>query len=262
MITQYSFHFEARFCSGCKACQAACKDKNDLPPGVLWRRVMEISGGTWRQEGAAWNNSVFAYNLSVACNHCLHPKCVGICPTHALFVREDGIVILDESKCMGCGYCSWGCPYDAPQYSPEAGHMTKCNFCFDQLEQGLPPACVAACPLRVLNYGDLTNLPAPTVNEIRLWDAPSETHPFPLPAYSHTQPRLAIKQHAAMTARPEKSLANTEEIQPRPHTRLEDLPLILFTLLGQMAVGGLWAMTWMFSMRPFTSETTMVRSAF
>jgi anaerobic dimethyl sulfoxide reductase subunit B len=248
MTPQYAFLFDARFCSGCKACQAACKDKNNLPPGVLWRRVMEVSGGTWQQEGAAWNNNVFAYNLSIACNHCIHPKCVGICPTHALYVREDGIVILDESKCMGCGYCSWGCPYAVPQYNPEAGHMTKCNFCVDQLEQGLPPACVAACPLRVLDYQDPANLPAPTSNEIRLWDAPSESHPFPLPAFSHTQPRLAIKQHAAMSLPIDKHLANTEEVQPHFDTGREDLPLVLFTLLGQMAVGGLWVMAWMFSL--------------
>jgi DMSO reductase iron-sulfur subunit len=209
--------------------------------------VMEVSGGTWQQDGAAWNNSVFAYNLSIACNHCIHPKCVGICPTHALYVREDGIVILDESKCMGCGYCSWGCPYDAPQYNVEAGRMTKCNFCIDNLEQGLPPACVAACPLRALDYGDPARLPALAANEIRLWDAPSDTHPFPLPAFSHTQPRLAIKQHTAMSTTAEKILANSEEIRPRPHTGREDLPLVLFTLLGQLAVGGVWAMAWMFS---------------
>ena len=247
MTAQYAFLLDARYCSGCKACQAACNDKNNLPPGVLWRRVMEVSGGSWQQEGAAWNNSVFAYNISISCNHCLHPKCVGICPTHALYVREDGIVVLDEAKCMGCGYCSWGCPYGAPQYNAEAGRMTKCNFCFDQLEQGLPPACVAACPMRVLDYGDPTNLPALTANEIRLWDAPSETHPFPLPAFSHTQPRLAIRQHRAMSTTVEKKLANSEEIRPRPQTDREDLPLVLFTLLGQMAVGGVWAMAWMFS---------------
>jgi anaerobic dimethyl sulfoxide reductase subunit B len=247
MSAQYAFLFDSRFCSGCKACQAACKDKNNLPPGVLWRRVWEVSGGTWQQAGAAWKNTVFAYNLSTACNHCIHPKCVGICPTHALYVREDGIVILDETKCMGCGYCSWGCPYSAPQYNPEAGCMTKCNFCFDNLEQGLPPACVAACPLRVLDYGDSTNLPALSINEIRLWDAPSEAHPFPLPAFSHTQPRLAIKQHAAMNIPLEKFLANAEEVQPRIQTGWEDIPLILFTLLGQIAVGGVWVMAWMFS---------------
>ena len=125
--------------------------------------------------------------------------------------------------------------------------MTKCNFCFDHLEQGLPPACVAACPMRVLNYADPESLPGPTANEIRLWDAPSVTHPFPLPAFSHTQPRLAIKQHPAMCAATEKYLANAEEVQPRPQTGREDLPLVLFTLLGQMAVGGVWAMAWMFS---------------
>jgi anaerobic dimethyl sulfoxide reductase subunit B (iron-sulfur subunit) len=246
MSAQYAFFFDARFCSGCKACQAACKDKNNLPPGILWRRVMEVSGGAWQQEGAVWNNTVFAYNLSLSCNHCHHPKCAGICPTNAFVIREDGIVILDESRCMGCGYCAWGCPYGVPQYNPDAGHMTKCDFCFDQLDNDLPPACVAACPLRVLDYQD-TTLPAATgPNEIRLWEAPSATHPFPLPVYSHTQPRLAIQQHAAMYTKIEKYLANNEEIHPRPLSSWEEFPLLLFTLLSQMAIGGVWIMAWVF----------------
>jgi anaerobic dimethyl sulfoxide reductase subunit B (iron-sulfur subunit) len=246
MIAQYAFLFDARYCTGCKARQAACKDKNSLPSGVLVRRVLEVSGGSWLKDEAAWNNNVFAYNLSISCNHCIHPKCAGICPANVFHLRPDGIVILDESKCMGCGYCSWGCPYGAPQYNPEAGHMTKCDFCFDNLEQGLPPACVAACPLRVLDYGDSTSLSAPTTNEIRLWDSPSQAHPFPLPAFSRTQPRVAIKQHAAMFTPTERHVANLEEIQPRTQTGREDLPLILFTLLGQTAAGSIWVMTWMF----------------
>ncbi|HET9911231.1 MAG TPA: DmsC/YnfH family molybdoenzyme membrane anchor subunit [Anaerolineales bacterium] len=236
----YAFTFDATFCSGCKACQAACKDKNNLPLGVLWRRVIEVSGGTWQRNGEAWNNTVFAYNLSIACNHCIHPKCAGICPTGAYDIREDGIVLLDTTKCIGCGYCAWGCPYGAPQYNPGTGTMSKCNFCVDNIEQGLPPACVAACPMRVLDYRPADS----EMQEFKLWDTPSETHPYPLSPSSHTQPHLAIKSHAAMNTSEEKFVANFEEIQPRRPSIWEEAPLILFTLLTQMAVGGFWAMLW------------------
>jgi anaerobic dimethyl sulfoxide reductase subunit B (iron-sulfur subunit) len=239
----YAFSFDARYCSGCKACQAACKDKNNLPTGVLWRRVVEVSGGSWQENGDAWSNTVFAYNLSISCNHCIHPKCAGVCPTNAYVIRDDGIVILDTAKCVGCGYCVWACPYGAPQYHADAGYMTKCDFCVDNLEQGLPPACVAACPLRVLDYGEMT-----VGHGQALWEAPSETHPYPLPTFSHTQPRLAIIPHPAMNISETKSIGNLEEIQPRVPSNWEELPLMVFTLLAQMAVGGFWAMTWMFTL--------------
>ena len=235
MTPQYAFFFDAAHCSGCKACQAACKDKNNLPVGVLWRRVYEVSGGSWQKAGGAWINTVFAYNLSMSCNHCFHPKCAGVCPVDAYDIHDNGIVVLDSTKCVGCGYCAWACPYGAPQYNPQTGTMTKCDFCLDQLVQGLPPSCVAACPLRVLEYGE-----AEPEKNIALWDVPADTHPFPLPAFSHTQPRLAVKLHAAMQTSQEKSVANLEEIQPKPPSIWKEVPLMLFTLLGQLAVGGFW----------------------
>jgi len=246
----YAFTFDASSCSGCKACQVACKDKNNLPNGVLWRRVYEVSGGSWQRQGEAWKTDVFAYNLSIACNHCVHPKCAGVCPTDAYVVREDGIVYIDESKCMGCGYCSWACPYSAPRYNPEAGHMTKCNFCFDNIDAGLPPACVAACPMRVLDFAEVTSNKFEEISGERLWDVPGDQHPFPLPTFSRTQPHLAIKPHVAMGNGLEKAISNWEEIKTESKVSrlstdapksgdfgVQELPLIIFTLCGQMAVG-------------------------
>ena len=230
----YAFYFDSQFCTGCKACQIACKDKNHLPLGVLWRRVYEISGGGWKRQGGAWTMDVFAYNLTLACNHCEHPVCAGVCPTRAYSKREDGLVLLDASKCLGCQYCAWACPYGAPQYNPEAGNMTKCNFCEDNLEAGLPPACVAACPMRTLDYGQRADL---------------EARPGVLPAvYPMTQtaardPNILIKPHRAAERAAQESaeIANWEEVAPRKAQRPGEAPLIAFTLMAQMAIGAFWA---------------------
>ena len=238
----YSFSFDASSCSGCKACQEACKDKNGLPVGVLWRRVIEVTGGSWLATGPAWENSVFAYSLSLACNHCAYPKCAGVCPTSAYSVRPDGVVLLDTTKCMGCGYCAWACPYGAPQYNAELGVMSKCNFCVDDLDSGLPPSCVAACPLRALDCKTIeTWEPAKGIQP--LWEIPSNKYPFPLPDDTHTEPHLAIKPHPGMNSLSEKLISNREEIQPRRPGKVfkgrafDELPLVAFTLLMQMAVG-------------------------
>ena len=266
----YAFTFDASACTGCKACQEACRDKNDLPGGVLWRWVIEVAGGEWHPAGGAWQpasgawqpasgawhpaggawqpasgaweNSVFAYNLSLACNHCVHPKCAGVCPVDAFHVRPDGIVLIDQGKCMGCGYCAWACPYGAPQVLPERGVMSKCNFCYDSLDAGLPPSCVAACPLRVLNFIAVDDTP-PAPGLQALWQLPASAHPFPLPPYSRTEPHLAVKPHPAMNNPLEKQVANREEIPPgiaqkqRRLPAISELPLVGFTLLAQMAAG-------------------------
>jgi anaerobic dimethyl sulfoxide reductase subunit B len=239
----YAFTFDATACTGCKACQEACKDKNNLPAGVLWRRVIEVTGGEWRAENSAWENSIFAYNLSLACNHCTHPKCAGVCPTDAYVVRPDGIVFIETTKCMGCGYCAWACPYGVPQYDPSQGVMTKCDFCYDSIDAGLPPSCVAACPLRVLDYGHTVKLET-IQQEQNLWQHPGSEHPFPLPVYSRTEPHLAIKPHAAMNNPLVKAVSNVEEVLPPRSFEAayktpgsHELPLVAFTLFIQLAAG-------------------------
>ncbi len=235
----YAFYFDSSSCTGCKACQVACKDKNNLPLGVLWRRVYEVSGGEWSIAGQAWTNSIFSYNLSIACNHCVHPKCAGVCPVDAYEVRPDGIVLINPQKCIGCGYCAWACPYDAPQPDKFSGHMTKCNLCYDNLDVGLPPACVAACPMRCLELVDSDNLLVDEMG-VALWKIPGEDHPFPLPKLSRTEPHLVIKPHPGLKkVSKSTTVSNREETspeQPKISARGE-IPLIIFTMLAQIAIG-------------------------
>jgi anaerobic dimethyl sulfoxide reductase subunit B len=203
----YAFFFDSSSCSGCKACQIACKDMHGLPLGQVWRRVYEVSGGDWEQAGSAWVSSVFAYNLSISCNHCERPACVEACPSGAMYKRPDGIVLVDSSQCIGCKYCAWACPYGAPQYDPEAGVMTKCTFCFPLLEQDKPPACVSACPLRALDYGSREELE-------RRYGTGAVV--FPMPDPNLTQPAVIIHPHpsAEKAKTTPARIANREEVKP------------------------------------------------
>jgi anaerobic dimethyl sulfoxide reductase subunit B (iron-sulfur subunit) len=183
---KYTFYFDASRCSGCKTCQVACKDKNNLAAGIRWRRIYEAAGGGWKKKGGAWINDVKAYNVSIACNHCEKPICVDICPTRAMHTTRNGIVRVDEDKCIGCKYCLWACPYGAPQYDEYKGVMGKCDFCFDYLEEGRNPSCVDSCPMRALDFGELSEMK-------RKYGDKNEV--FPLPEAKHTQPALIITPH-------------------------------------------------------------------
>ena len=205
MAKQLAFYFNSRQCSGCKACQMACKDKHDLDVGLIWRRVYEISGGDWEKRGDAWIPHVFAYNLSVACNHCKKPVCKDVCPTAAITKRKDGIVLIDGDKCMGCRYCEWACPYGSPQFNKDSGTMTKCHLCFDYIDFGKIPVCVSTCPQRALDFGELADLKKKYAGTDRV---------HPLPDSTLTEPALLITPHKdAGRAKKEKAkIANREEV--------------------------------------------------
>ena len=202
-MKRLAFYFDSSSCSGCKTCQMACKDKNDLGPGQVWRRIYEVTGGGWKKRGVTWRQDVFAYNLSMSCNHCEDPICVKNCPTHALFKRADGIVQIDQNLCIGCKYCSWVCPYGPPQFNAEKGVMGKCDFCADYIDEGKNQSCVDACPMRALDFGDYQDL----VEKY----GPTE-HIYPLPDDSITEPSLCIRAHQkAKGASP--GVANIEEVK-------------------------------------------------
>lgn len=157
---QLGFFIDSSICSGCKACQVACKDKNNLEVGRLFRRVYEVSGGGFEEDkNGALINNVYAYTLSISCNHCSEPICVENCPTQAMHKRKgDGIVRVNTDRCIGCNYCSWSCPYGAPQMNHRQGQMSKCDMCIDKLVEGKNPICVDTCPLHAIKFGPIGEL--------------------------------------------------------------------------------------------------------
>jgi DMSO reductase iron-sulfur subunit len=149
---QHGFYFTADNCIACHACEAACSEKNDLPAHIAFRAVGYIEGGLYPEYKRL--------NISMACNHCDDPVCLKGCPTRAYTkFAEYGAVLQDPDICFGCGYCTWVCPYNAPQLDTSAGHVSKCNMCVDRLEVGLKPACVAACLAGALDFGVIETRP-------------------------------------------------------------------------------------------------------
>lgn len=159
-MPQVGLFLDASRCTGCKTCVYACKDKNDLDVGKTYRKVFEYTGGTTtKDENGCFSTTCFSYYLSLSCNHCSKPVCTEVCPTGAMYKRaDDGIVLVDSLRCIGCGYCRFACPYGAPFVDREKGHSVKCDLCVDYLEEDKPPACVSACPARALAFGSAEEL--------------------------------------------------------------------------------------------------------
>lgn len=163
-VRQIGFLYDQKKCIGCHACEGACKLTNQWDEGVHWRRILTKESGLQKTY------------LSISCNHCSIPACVSVCPVRAYNKRpEDGIVVHDPDKCIGCGYCRTACPYQAPQFSEETGRISKCHFCYKRQEGGQDPACVLACPMGALTYGEITQLQKKTGGERRIEGLPDPT---------------------------------------------------------------------------------------
>ena len=170
---QHGFFLNADNCIGCHACEAACSEKNDNPAHIAFRSVGFVEGGTYPDYQRL--------NISMACNHCDDPVCLKGCPTRAYTkFTEYGAVLQDPDICFGCGYCTWVCPYNAPQLDPVKGEVSKCNMCVDRLEVGLKPACVSACLGNALDFGVIENIPKnrdQAITDIPGFPSTDITHP-------------------------------------------------------------------------------------
>ena len=178
-MKQYGFYFDSDRCTGCKTCELACKDYKDLSTDVNFRRIYEYTGGNWSQlAGGCWHQDVFAYYMSISCNHCAEPACTKVCPTGAMHKNEDGFVIVNEETCIGC---------------------------YSRIQEGHKPICVEACPLRALDFAPIDELRAKYGEQASI---------APLPPAEITHPNLVVNpnKHARPSGDTSGFLGNPREV--------------------------------------------------
>ncbi len=144
---QYAFDVNLDTCTGCKACVTACHNLNGLDEGESYRTVGLLTGTGVGGEPPYGSVQPFQQTVTTACHHCVDPACLNGCPTNA-YEKDvfNGIVAHIEGRCLGCGYCTWTCPYEVPRFNSARGVVRKCDMCHDRLAVGEAPACVSACP--------------------------------------------------------------------------------------------------------------------
>jgi formate dehydrogenase iron-sulfur subunit len=203
---EVGFFTDPTVCIGCKACEVACKEWNQLPEdGVFWsgnsydntgqlgastwRHVLfleqnlpkgkQITGPTWDGDpagqecnGSAYHEDPFRWVfLSDVCKHCEEAGCLEACPTGSIVRTEVGSVLVQDDVCNGCGYCVVNCPFGVidrrPKPLPNYGGAFKCTFCYDRQKSGLTPACAKVCPTESIVFGRLDDLRARAIERVR-----------------------------------------------------------------------------------------------
>ncbi|HPS77538.1 MAG TPA: 4Fe-4S binding protein [Thermoanaerobaculaceae bacterium] len=221
-MSRLAFTFDPVRCTGCEACRIACATENRLPVGLGWRRVHTLNPNR--------HPAVPVRHLSMACNHCEVPACLAACPA-AAYTRDEatGAVLLDQTRCLGCGYCAWVCPYGAPQLDESNGVMSKCTFCAPRLAEGRGPACVACCPTGALGVGPRAQGMTPVY--------PGVFSDGLGPALSIAEPRLPVPPET--TAPPTPAGAATvaaRPVVPRRVTLATEWPLAVLTFMAAVLV--------------------------
>src|SRR5256885_16195478 len=164
-----SKYIDTSTCIGCKACEVACQEWNDLqivPTAQVgtYQRMPALDANYWKlikfREVEGDGNFSWLMRKD-QCMHCADPGCLKACPAPGAIVQyQNGIVDVNPDNCIGCKMCETGCPFDIPRYSEQTGKMSKCTLCVDRGQVGLEPACGKSCPTGCLEFGDKTDLVA------------------------------------------------------------------------------------------------------
>ena len=169
----YGIGIDIEKCIGCGSCARACKIENDVPDDPFFFRnwveqytitnderilVSSPNGGIDGFKQPVPDKDIYkTFFVPKMCNHCAKSPCTQVCPVGASFESPEGLALVDQSYCIGCGYCVQACPYGCRYIDPVKGVVDKCTLCYHRLEKGLDPACMMACPTGARVYGDLND---------------------------------------------------------------------------------------------------------
>jgi Fe-S-cluster-containing dehydrogenase component len=196
----YGMGIDIEKCIGCGRCMEACKTENDVPSVPFYFRTWveryviktdkTVSINTISvkpDEGADFfveKDMLRSFFVPKLCNQCDHPPCVQVCPVGATFKTDDGVILVDSKRCIGCRYCIQACPYGMRYLHPVTRVADKCNFCYHRLVRGLLPACVEVCPTQARLFGDMKSVASPLGRFIRM----NKVHV--LKPYLNTDPKV------------------------------------------------------------------------
>lgn len=171
-------------CIGCGRCVIACKTENKVPKEPFFFRTWveryilknngqvvvrcKEGGVEIQNDPEDEKNTLRSFFVPKLCNHCKNPPCAQVCPVGATFITEDGVVLVDDQRCIGCSYCIQACPYGARYMHPVTHTADKCTLCYHRIKQGLLPACVTVCPTQARVFGDVSSGASPLIRLRRM----------------------------------------------------------------------------------------------
>jgi len=166
MTKQMAFVIDLKRCIGCDTCVIACKVENDVETGRFRLKVLDSNRDPIFEKPQGVFPNLSQHWLPTMCHHCIDAPCVSACPANTLWRRdEDGLVMLDTEKCIGCQRCAEACPYDALSFDEVHGTADKCTACAHRVAKEEAPSCALVCPTRAIHFGDIHD-PASKVAQI------------------------------------------------------------------------------------------------
>lgn len=224
------FIFNYNKCVGCHACMVACYAENSTQPPISWRQINHFNKEKLPLLGFI--------HLSIACNHCKDAPCKSACPSSAYSIdNETSAVIHTSEKCIGCKYCTWACPYDAPKYNPNTRVIEKCNFCNHKLKVGQIPACALNCPTGALSYGNIEEIAHPHSFGL----STKKIYPRIKVIGTNTKDSIPIMDASASGVELSDIKKYHDKKERSSINIADEWPLATFTFLGSLLVGWIFA---------------------